>query len=441
MKKGTRITIIIVVVLAVAGAALYAFRGKVLPILTGSSASGDPAANGKDPGYTLVKVAKGDIAVNVAASGKLQPIKTTTVRPDPNMPSRPVARLLVSEGDRVKAGQVLAELDPSGLDLDLASAKASYEAQKLKLASLQAGATADQLAQAEADLTNAKNTLASAQGSYDSTKALVDKGLAPKSQLSDAERQLSLAQARLASSQQSYDSTKAGATEDQVQTQQASVAQSQNNLQKAELVMAGVKIRSPASGIVTDLTVQQGDLVGPNTALMTIADMDTMVLVAQVNENDIGQVAVGQAGTVTPSGYPDLSVGGKVTQIDPHAVSSGNVSMFNVSIDVPNRSGKLLWGMNADVEISVLSLRDVLTLPVSAVKTSGTSSTVTIVDSGKLLSWDVQVGATDGSKVEVKAGLGEGDEVAIVRRTSTTASQQGAQNGGFNFMRAMGGGR
>ncbi len=444
MKKGSRIVVIVVVVVAVLGAGLYAFRGSILPKL-GLGGGGSPAAGttagGKDPGYTLVKVAKGSLSVSVAASGKLQPVSTTIIRPDPNMPSRPIARLLVAEGAKVRAGQLLAEIDPSGLDLDLASAKATYEAQKVKLANLQAGSTADQLTAAEADLTNAKATVAAAQSSYDSTKALVDKGLAAKSQLTDAARQLQIAEARLDSSQQSYDTTKAGPTEDVIQGQQASMSQASSSLQKAQLVMAGTRITAPVAGVVTDLNVAVGDLVGPSTALMTIADMDTAVLVAQVNENDIGQVHIGQPARVTPSSYPDLTVRGKITQIDPHAVASGNVSMFNVSIQVPNRSGQLLWGMNADVEIDVLSLPDVLTLPVSAVKTSSGASTVQIVDGGKLVSWDVQTGATDGSKIEVKAGLGEGDEVAVVRRTSATASapQQNGGGGGFNVIRMIGG--
>jgi HlyD family secretion protein len=439
LKKGSRIVVILVVIVAVAAGGIYAFRGSILPKLGLGSAADPPGgatANGKDTGYTLVAVAKGNLSVTVAASGKLQPVNTVVIRPDPNMPSRPVSRLLVAAGDRVKPGQLLAEIDPSGLDLDLASAKATYEAQKLKLDDLMAGAAATDLRAAEAALTNSQAAVEAAQSTYDSTKALVDKGLAAKSALSDAERQVQIARANLASSQEAYDTTKAGPTEDVIQAQQAAVAQASNSLQKAQLVMAGTKIVAPSAGVVTDLAVAVGDLVGPSTALMTIANMDTAELVAQVNENDIGQVAVGQSARVTPSGYPDLTVRGKVTQIDPHATTTGNVSMFNVSILVPNRTGQLLWGMNADVEIDVLSRPGVLTLPVSAVRTSNGSSTVQIVEGGKLVSWDVETGATDGSKVEIKAGLGEGDEVAIVRRTTTTTSQQG---GGFGGVFRMGG--
>ena len=174
---------------------------------------------------------------------------------------------------------------------------------------------------------------------------------------------------------------------------------------------------------MTEIAVAVGDLVGPSTGLMTVADMGTMLLQTAVNENDIGQVKMGQPAVVTPASYPDLQIRGRVVAMDLKAKVSGNVSTFTVAIQVPNRDGKLLWGMNADAEIAVMSVKNVLTLPTSAVKTSGTGTgTVTILDEGTPISWDVQLGATDGSKYEILGGLGEGDQVAVVKKTTTAAT-------------------
>jgi HlyD family secretion protein len=140
------------------------------------------------------------------------------------------------------------------------------------------------------------------------------------------------------------------------------------------------------------------------------------------------QLKIGQAASVTPSGYPDLVIRGKVIQIDLHAQVQSNVSVFTATIEVPNRDGKLLWGMNADADISVLSIQNVLTLPTTAIKTSNGTSTVTILDEGKPVSWDVQTGATDGTRTEIVAGLDEGTEVVITRKTSST-STAGRQGG------------
>jgi len=196
-------------------------------------------------------------------------------------------------------------------------------------------------------------------------------------------------------------------------------------------VAGSVTIRTPVAGVVAEIPVKVGDLVSPSTSIVTVVDNGSMVLQAQVNENDMAQVRVGQRADVTPSGFPDLSLAGVVTQIDLRAQVSGNVSTYTVAIRVPNRDRQLLWGMSADCEIRVLELADVLTLPASAVKTSGGTSRVSIMDGGEVVPWDVQVGATDGVRTQVVAGLEEGDEVVIVQRkaASTAAGQQQRQGG------------
>ena len=420
MKKSLRIVVITGAAVVVVGVLLLAFRGKIF----GGNAKADPA----DPaGVTFVQVTRGDITSAITASGQLQPNTVITVRPDSNMPTRKLVSILVKEGDRVKEGQALAEIDPSGLDLDLKSAQANLEAQKAKLENLKAKPADLDLTTAQGDLAQAQATFDSAQRTYDSTKALADQQLASKNQLSDAEHQLALAKTRLDAAQLSFQNVKAQSQDDVMQAQESAVAQADSNYQKARLIYDSTTIRSPLTGTVAEITVSVGDLVSPSTALMTVIDSDPMWLQAGVNENDVVSLQIGQPAVVTPSGYPDSNINGKVTQIDLHAVVQSNVSMFTATIEVPNRDGKLLWGMNADAEISTLSLKNVLTLPTSAVRTSNGTSTVTVMDEGKPVSWEVEVGPNDGSKVQIVAGLDEGDEVAIVRRTTTNGSS--AQNG------------
>jgi len=430
VKRGPKIVIIVAVVLAVAGAGVFLLRGRLFPTAARNGGNGTT--------YTMYTAAMGDLSVTVAVSGTVEPVTYTTVRPDSNMPTRKLVRLLVKEGDTVRAGQAVAEVDASGLDLDYASAKASYESAKVKLANLKAGATATELAQAESSLLSAKLDVQTQQANYDSTKVLVEKGLAAKGELDSAERQLALAKLKLETATSSYSDVKAGSAADVIQAQEAAVAQASNTLQKTRLILDSAVVRSPAAGLVTEIAVSVGDLVGPSTGLMTVADMGTMLLQTAVNENDIGQVKVGQPAVVTPSSYPDLQLSGRVVAMDMKAKVSGNVSTFTVAIQVPNRDGRLLWGMNADAEIAVMSVKNVLTLPTSAVKTSGTGTgTVTILDEGTPIAWDVQLGATDGSKYEILAGLGEGDEVAVVKKTSTATTTTTTN---ANALRGVGGG-
>jgi HlyD family secretion protein len=434
VKKGPKIIIIVAVVLVVAGALVFLLRGRLFP----SAAKADAATT-----YTIQKVAKDDLSITVAVSGTLEPVSYATIYPDSNMPSyRKLLKLYVKKGDTVRGGQLIAEIETSGLDLDLASKKATYESAKVKLANLKAGPTATELAQAETSLKQAQLEYQTQQGTYDSTKTLVDKNLAAKGDLDSAERSLSLAKLKLEAATLVYDDVKAGSTADVINAQEAAVAQAYNNYLQAKLVYESAVIRAPISGTVTEVFVKVGDLIENNTALLSIGDLDTMTLQAAVNENDIGQVVIGQKATVTAAGYPEMPLPGTVTLMDMRGSISGNVSTFKVAIQVPNKDHKLMWGMNADAELSVLSVKDVLTLPTSAVKTSGTGTgTVTILDEGKPMSWDVQLGATDGSKYEILGGLAEGDEVAVVKKASTTTTtttgnnqrQGGGPAGGMMF--------
>ena len=418
MKTGGKVALIIVAAAVVVAGGFY-LRGRLTVKTVKAGATGDPV------GYTVVKVSRGDIISSVTASGQFQPNTITTIRPDSNMPTRKLVKLFVQEGNRVKEGEPLAEVDPSGLDLSLQSAQANYDAQVAKLNNLKAKPDNLDLVTAEGDLTQAKVNLDTAQATLDSTKALADKGLASRNQLSDAQGALNLAKTRYQQAQLSYQNVKAQTPQDVLAAQQSAVTQAQNDLLQAKLIWDSVTVRSPAAGVVAEVLVNVGDLVSPSTALMTVIDPDPMVLEAQVNENDMVQVKVGDPAVVTPSGYPDMQIPGAVTGIDLHATVSSNVSVFTTSISVPNHDGKLLWGMNADTEISVLSLRNVLTLPTSAIKTTSNGTQVTIIDGGQLVSWDVQTGATDGTRTQIVAGLDEGQEVV---GKMAAASSGGASN-------------
>jgi HlyD family secretion protein len=424
VKTGPKTALIAAAVLTVGIAALLVTRSALSARAPARAASADPASP------AMVKVTRGDLSASVAASGQLQPNTITTIRPDSNMPTRKLVKIAVVEGQRVRAGQALAEVDPSGLDLDLQSAQATFEAEKVKLANLQARPAGLDLAAADASLAAAKNTFDTAQETYDSTKSLFDKNLAARKDLTDADRALQGAKSSYAAAELSWQNVKAQNTDADVQAQRAAAASAQSALQKAQLIFDSITIRSPVAGVVAEIAVNVGDLISPSTALMTVIDPDPMWLQAQVNETDMAQVTVGEAASVTPTGYPDLTLRGKVTQIDLHAQVVSNVSVFTTTIEVPNRDGKLLWGMNADAEISVLALKNVLTLPTSAIKTTNGASSVTIVDGGQQVSWDVQTGATDGTRTQIVAGLDEGTEVVLSRRSAAGSSTTTTQRGG-----------
>jgi HlyD family secretion protein len=427
--------IVVAAVVVIAGIGLLLFRGK-----TGTAAAAASKGGATQAAVSLVKVTRGDLTASVTASGQFQPNTIVTIRPDSNMPTRKIVKIEAAEGRHVAAGQALAEIDATGLDLSLKSAQASYQSALVKLANLKAKPAGMDLAAAQATLVQAQAAVGTQQENYNNMKALEAKGLASRNQLSDAERQLAGAQASYEASRLSWENTRAQSQEDVISAQEAVVAQADNDRQMARIVMESAVIRSPIAGVVAEVLVNVGDLVSPSTAIATVVNPDPMWLQAQVNETDMAQVKVGQTAAVTASGFPDLPLKGKVTQINLHAVVQSNVSVFTTTIEVPNRDGKLLWGMNADAEISVFSLKNVLLLPNSAIKSGNGAAQVTIMDGDQLVAWDVQTGATDGSKTQIVAGLDEGSEVVVQRKnaastTTTTPQRPGGMGPVFGLFR------
>jgi HlyD family secretion protein len=435
MKKGAVIGLVIAGVAAVAAGAALIFGGALL-----HRAAEDPTAA---EGYATVAVSRTDLTLTVPGSGQFEPNTIAIVRPDSNMPTRKVIRILVVAGQRVHSGQALVEIDSSGLDLDLAGAQANYEAQQVKLRNLEARPADLEVAQGEANLTQARLALDAQQQNYDSVKALADKQLASRNQLADAERQLELARAQAASAELTFQNVKAQSQADTIHAQEAAVAQADSELRKARLVWDSRLIRSPIDGMVAEINVNVGDMVGPSgiqgnasgdkygpsTAIMTVVQSDPMILLAQVNETDMANLRIGESATVTATAYPDLHLVGTVTQIDLHAQVVSNVSVFNVSIEVPNPDGKLLWGMNADADIAVQSLPGVLTLPAAAVHATVRGAQVSVLQDGKVTTREVKTGVSDGVRTQIVAGLEEGQEVLVQNRSAPAANAAGRSGG------------
>ncbi len=399
--------------------------------------------------YVAVPVTRGDISVTVPASGQFQPAATTTVRPDPNLPQRQITQVLVAVGDTVDAGQVVARVDTTGLDIDLASAKSNYEAQVAKLNILKATPTSNDILQAESQVRQAKISLQAAQSNLESTQNLVKEGLGSQSQLLDAQKQLDAANAALEGAQYNLDQTKAGPTADLMQAQLSAVSSALSNYRKAQIIWDATSIRTPVAGTVAQVGVNVGDLVSATSvvqvsssgtnqvnstnAICVIIQNNPAVLQALVDETDVSRIRIGQKAVVTPAAFPNEHLTGTVSALAQETTTTQNVTTLAVSINVPNADGRILWGMNADAEITVLERKNVLTVPSTAVQKSGTISRVNVQDGTAVVPWEVKTGATDGSRTEIVEGLDENDVVLVANRGATAAGQSGPPGGNFMF--------
>ncbi|MFZ5638193.1 MAG: efflux RND transporter periplasmic adaptor subunit [Pseudomonadota bacterium] len=290
---------------------------------------------GRDPGeaqrFRTAAVEQGDIRVAISATGTLGALSTVDVGSEI---SGKVEEVLVDFNDRVRRGQVIARIDPS-----------TYEAQ---------------IAQGDASIANARAGLATAQASLRNAELIYN-------------RNRELAAQKLVSR---GDLDQALAARDQARAQvaqaEAQIRQQEASTRNARLNLGRTVILSPVDGVVLTRSVEPGQTVAASLqapVLFKIAeDLSRMEIVLAVDESDIGQVKQGQPVTFTVDAYPDRRFRGEVSQVRLSATNTNNVITYPVVVAVDNADQALLPGLTANAEIEVSRRDNVLKVPNAAMR-------------------------------------------------------------------------
>ena len=288
-------------------------------------------ATAAEGAFRTAAVERGDIRVAISATGTLAAISTVDVG---SQISGQVTDVLVDFNDQVHKGQVIARIDPSTYQAQIAQGDA-------------------QIATARANLATAQATLKNAEADYARKEPLAGQQLIAKGDLDLARAARDQARAQV------------NAAQAQITQQQASTQTTQLNLQRTV-------IRSPVDGVVLTRTIEPGQTVAASLqapVLFQIAeDLSKMEIVLQIDEADIGQVKAGQGVNFTVDAFPERSFRGNVQQVRLSATNTNNVITYPVVVTVDNKDGVLLPGMTVNAEIEVSRRDDVLKIPNAALR-------------------------------------------------------------------------
>lgn len=279
----------------------------------------------------------GDISSTVRAPAKVQP--ETMVKISANVPGE-VVRLAVKEGDSVRKGQFLLQLDGT-----------QYQAQ---------------LRQSQAALDAAKSGLRLSEVSLEQSESLL------KRKESLFERKLvSPEEIETARTQRNADKARVDVNREEVARSEAAVQSAQDNLRKTVF-------HSPIDGTVTQLNVERGEIVmvgtmnNPGTVILSVADLRRMKVEADVDETDVASIRLGQTASVKVDALPDTTLTGQVAEIanSPKMSELGTQEQqtnFVVDVMIDNPPPTLRPGMTADVEIKTATKKGILHVPIQAV--------------------------------------------------------------------------
>ena len=385
-------TVVAVIVLVIAGGVFAATRG---------GTKIDPSK--------LAKVEKGDLAKSVVATGKVTPITKVEVK---SKASGIVKKLLVDYGDRVKKGQLLAQLDKIEIEAQVEQSKAALEAAQANLKSSQADFERAKVDAEGPDVPLLKRA-------YDRNVSMAKDGVVSTSSLEDSERNY-----EMALNKQNVSKAQVTVLKAKIAQSEAQVAEDQANLKQLEEQLSYTDIISPIDGIVLSRDVQMGDAVSSilvlgssATLVMTLGDTSEVYVKGKVDESDIGKVYLGQRARIKVESFKDKTFDGKVTKISPMGVEKDNVTTFEVRVSIQNPGGELKAEMTANAEIILEEHKNVLQIPEGAILYDKDKKASVEIPNPKGKDGKekiaVNIGISNGAKTEVLSGLKEGDQVVL----------------------------
>jgi len=394
-KRKKRIIIISIVVLVV-----LLFVGVVYAFSHGGTKI-DPTK--------LAKVEKGDLAKSVVATGKVEPITKVEVK---SKASGIVKKLMVDAGDKVKKGQLLAQLDKLEIQAQVEQSKASLQAAEANLKSSQADW---ERAKVDAEGPEVPMT----KRGYERAQGMAKEGVVSQSALDDAEKEY-----RMAVNKQNVAKAQITVLQAKIAQSEAQIAESRANLDQLEEQLSYTDIVSPIDGVILSRDVELGDAVSSilvlgssATLVMTLGDTSSVYVKGKVDESDIGRVYLGQPARIKVESFKDKTFNGVVTKISPMGVEKDNVTTFEVRASINNPGGELKAEMTANAEIILEEHKAVLQIPEGAILYDKDKKASVEVPNPKAKDGKdklaVNIGISNGAKTEVLSGLKEGQEVVL----------------------------
>jgi HlyD family secretion protein len=406
-------------------------------------------ADSPAPANPTVAVRRGDIRQTISATGKVQAVTTVQVG---TQVSGTVSELHADFNSRVKAGQVIARLDPSQIDAQLKQSKASLAAAEANVASARSTVTsqAAAVAASKANVDRADAVLLEANRAFENTQRLVKEGVMPARQVQtdEASRLQALAQKAQAAAQYAQAVAQAEGSKSQLVQAEAQATQSRAAVEVAGVNLERTIIRAPIDGVVVSRNVDVGQTVAASlqapTLFLIANDLTKMQVLADIDEADVGQLSPESAVTFTVDAFPLETFTGRISQIRLAPAVVQNVVTYTAVVDVANPKLQLKPGMTATITATIEERTNVLLVPSAAFRVNanaanrpagrgpGSSVLWKMAGDGQLEAVRAKAGMSDGVLTEITdTTLVEGDRIASANLQPTDSQKKQTGAGAF----------
>ena len=309
--------------------------------------------------YRTTKIERGPLQATVSASGAVNPVTQVSVG---TQVSGQIKDLFVDFNSEVKAGQLIAVIDPETFEYRVRSAQADVDSARAMVLTALANVAASraQVSRARVDLEEAKRDFERKQSLVEKQFIAQSEGDKARALVNTSTEALKAVEAQL------------GVTEAQVKSAQANVAQREATLAQARIDLARTRITSPVNGIVIKRAIEKGQTVAASLQapeLFVIAqNLREMQVEASIDESDVGRIRTGQKASFTVDAFPGQTFEGSVTQVRKAAQNVANVVTYVAVVAFANADGRLLPGMTANVRVVTDARDSVLKVPNAALR-------------------------------------------------------------------------
>lgn len=228
-------------------------------------------------------------------------------------------QVLVEEGDRVVAGQVLAVIEREEYENQVARAEANLAMAKARLAEVVAGNRPQEVAQAKVKAMQEKALYENARGNFERDRQLYEQQAISARQMDDARTQMESVRAQYQAAREAYDLSLEGARKETIEVQEAMVGQAQAELENARIALADAVVKAPSGGVIGQKSIELGEYVSAGKPLFNITDLDGVWIGVNIKETEIGKIALGNRAEFTIDAYPGATFTGEVVEAGPAA--------------------------------------------------------------------------------------------------------------------------
>ncbi len=354
---------------------------------------------------SVVKPVRRSLSSSITTNGKVEPIRAFEAHAPMAVTVRQV---LIQEGARVKAGQLLLVLDDTRARSDLAAAETRLKAAQSGYSNLIAGGSQQQVLFRQADLQKATTERDSAQRQLAALERLQQRGAATADEVAAARDRLARAQADLVQFQSQVRYT----PQEQLRAQ-SEIAEAKASVAVFQQVLASSNVRAPFAGTVYFLPARTGAFVNFGDLLLQEADLSQLQVRAFVDEPEIGHLALGQTVHIAWDALPGRVWNGTVTSLPSTVVNRGSRVVGEIFCKVDNSERLLLPNVNVSATIVANQRDNTLTIPREAVRDDGGRNFVYVLQDSTLHRRDVKLGISNLTLVEILSGISENDVIGV----------------------------